>query len=449
MSDSIEARMALGMQYHRAGNLQEAAALYADILRQDDRQSVARHNLGMVRLGLGDMAGALELLERSLLEDDANPGWMQSLPVIGMTLYQQGLWEDAYIWLERAVWAGVTDGQVQAALERARPRDYLEPEVFDADLGRSLRRYAPRESGTYVYAIDVAGTCNLRCPTCPVGNSPQGTRKKGFMEMDLFRQVLAKIRSDNVTATPEVFLFNWGEPLLHPHIGEIILALHAAGFPSHLSTNLNVENGLREVAKANPTNLKISLSGFTPESYAKTHVRGNLALVKSNMYRLRHYLDHYKASTRVWVGHHIYRGNQAEIPEVAALCQELGFEHHPIAAFFQPLERLLEVVEGRDSPHPILHELIEHPLNYIPRLKKAKSTLLDCELRFNQTAINFDGSVALCCSVYEESNMLGANFLEHGRRELEMMKYAHPTCKTCFNHGLAYVPTGKYSTPGA
>jgi hypothetical protein len=167
------------------------------------------------------------------------------------------------------------------------------------------------------------------------------------------------------------------------------------------------------------------------------------------MYRLRHYLDQYQATTRVWVGHHIYRSNQADVPEVAALCQELGFEHHPIAAFFQPLERLIEVVEGRGTEHPILQELVEHPLTYIPRLQATKSTLLDCELRFNQTAINFDGSVALCCSVYEETNMLGAHFLEHGHRELEAMKYAHPTCKTCFEHGLACVPNDKYRLPKA
>jgi MoaA/NifB/PqqE/SkfB family radical SAM enzyme len=445
MNISITQRMALGMQHHQAGRLQDAAVLYASILEVDSGQHAARHNLGMVRLGLGEVGLALDLLERSLVDDDANPGWFQSLPAIGMTLYQQGYWEDAYTWLMRAVRSGVVDEQVSAALARVQPREYLEPEVFDPGTGRVLLRYAARESSTYVYAIDIAGTCNLRCPTCPVGNSLQTSRKKGFMTQDLFRNIVRKIRTDNVADAPEIFLFNWGEPLLHPQIGEFIETLHEAGLSSHLSTNLNIEAGLREVAKSNPTNIKISLSGFTPESYARTHVRGNLALVKSNMYRLRHYLDQYKANTRVWVGHHIYRSNQAEIPEVAALCRELGFEHHPIAAFFQPLERLIEIVEKRAPPHPILEELIEHPLSYIPRMQKTKSKSLDCELRFNQTTINFDGSVALCCSVYEDSNMLGANFLEHSHRALEAMKYGHPMCNTCFNNGLAYVPTDKNS----
>ena len=438
---NIEQRMAHAMQLHSTGQLQEAAAAYSAILAGDGSQTNARHNLGMVRLGLGETAEALILLERAMVVDGANPGWAQSIPVIAMTLFRQGHWEVAQSWLHRAVMMGNTDPELHAAYSRARPRDYLAPEVFDPTLGRSLRRYAPRESGTYVYAIDVVGTCNLRCPTCPVGNSPLGGRPKGFMPLDLFRRIVAKIKADNAAAQPEVFLFNWGEPLLHPEIADIIGALHAADLPSHLSTNLNIETGLREVAKANPTNLKISLSGFTPETYSLTHARGDLALVKSNLYRLRHYLDRYKSSTRVWVGHHIYRNNQAQIPDVAAMCAELGFEHHPIAAFFQPLERLIDIVDRRAPPPPILNELIEHPLSYIPRFQTTKRRDLDCELRFNQTAINFDGTVALCCSVYDQPNMLGAQFLEHSHATLEAMKYAHPFCKTCMEHGLAYTPT--------
>ncbi len=199
---SIAERMALAMQHHVAGRLREAADLYAAILAEDERQTNARHNLGMARLGLRETASALQLLEESFALDDGNPGWSQSLPTIGLTLYQQGYWESAWPWLERAVLAGSVDPQVHAALSRARPRDYLVPEIFDAQLGRVLKRYAPRESGTYVYAIDVVGTCNLRCPTCPVGNSPLGARPKGFMEVDLFRRIIAKVVADDAAARP-------------------------------------------------------------------------------------------------------------------------------------------------------------------------------------------------------------------------------------------------------
>lgn len=438
--DSLPIRMATAVGHHRAGRLQEATQLYELVLEEDSQYPAARHNLGMALLGLGDLGKAMALLEHSFAEEGNDPAWTQSLSPIGMTLFQQGRWEHAKPWLERAAVHNPDDQAVLAALDRIAPRRYLAPEIFDVESQRNLQRYAPREAPTYVYSIDVVGTCNLRCPTCPVGNSPTAERASGFMALDLFQKILTKIIAENGSLRPEIWLFNWGEPLLHPQIGEIIQQVREAELPCHLSTNLNTERGLREVAKADPTNLKISLSGFSQDTYAMTHRRGNLNLVKANLYLLRHYLDKYRTTTRVWIGHHLYRNNHHQIEMVAALCQELGFEHHPVAAFYQPLERLVELLEGRGKGDPILDQLLEHPNSYLPRIKASRSGRYDCELRFNQTVINFDGSVALCCSVYDQPNMLGAHFLEHEHAELQAMKYRHPFCQTCIRHGLAYMP---------
>ena len=74
----------------------------------------------------------------------------------------------------------------------------------------------------------------------------------------------------------------------------------------------------------------------------------------------------------------------------------------------------------------------------LPRIKASRSTEHDCELRFNQTVINHDGSVALCCSVYDKPNMLGLDFLSTPHAELERAKYRHSFCGTCMSHGLHY-----------
>jgi len=54
----------------------------------------------------------------------------------------------------------------------------------------------------YMYYIDIVGTCNLRCPSCPVGNYlPHDfmdlQRPKGFMKLALFEQILDKIKREN------------------------------------------------------------------------------------------------------------------------------------------------------------------------------------------------------------------------------------------------------------
>lgn len=424
--------------HHREGRLDAAISGYEVILAADPRQSALRHNLGLLRLGQGQLAVALRLLDQAFAEDGEHAGWLQSLPTIGLTLVQHGAWEDALPWLERGALRLPGHAELQQALARARPRNYLAPEVFDPVQQRSLLRHAPREAASYVYAIDVVGTCNLRCPTCPVGNFAAAERPKGFMALAMFEQILAKIVAEQVCERPEIWLFNWGEPLLHPELPALIAAVKRLGLPCHLSSNLNIEHGLRGVVKANPDNLKISLSGFTPESYAITHARGDLLLVKANMYLLRHWLDHYQSSTRVWVGHHIYKGNEGQVEAVRALCQELRFEHHPIGAFFQPMERLMAVLDGSAPPQPILERLVQHPREYVSRIRATRSERHDCELRFNQTVINHDGSVALCCSVYDKPNMLGLDFLATPHAELEQAKYGHPFCRKCMASGVSY-----------
>ena len=424
--------------WHQAGRVDDAAVAYERLLAGEPWQPGLRHNLGMIRLNQQRIAPALDLLERAFAEDGANANWFNSLPLIGMRLYELGLWEAALHWLERSAVRRPGDPAVQAALDRIRPRSYLAPEVFDPGQGVTLLRHAPRESASYVYAIDVVGICNLRCPTCPVGNFPAADRPKGFMPLDLFERILDKIVAERVADRPEIWLFNWGEPLLHPQLPALVAAVRRRGLPVHLSTNLNVDRGLHELAQANPDNLKISLSGFTPASYARTHARGELRLVKANMHLLRHWLDQAGATTKVWVGHHLYKGGDAELAAVAALCEELGFAHHPIAAFYQPLERLVDLLDGRAPPDPVLDWLIEPPQVYLARIRATRSQRHDCELRFNQTVINHDGSVALCCSVYDKPNMLGLDFLATPHAELEAAKYRHPFCGTCMRHGLSY-----------
>lgn len=438
---SVTEMMERAMAAHQAGRLPEAAAGYEQVLAAQPHNLFATHNLGMVRIGQGLLAQAERLLEQALAAHPAEPQTATARRELGLALFRAGHWERALRWLEQALVFFPGDREILAALDRARPRRHLAPEIFDPLRGTVLRRGSPRESSTYVYAIDVVGTCNLRCPTCPVGNFTEARRAKGFMPVETFEQILAKIVRERVAERPEIWLFSWGEPLLHPRLPEILERIRAAGLDSHLSTNLNIKKGLEEVIRARPTNLKISISGVSEATYAHTHAGGKLALVLENMRAIRRVLDADGNHTRVWVGHHVYRSNQHEVEPFARMCAELGFEHHPIAAFFQPLEKLIALAQGTAPAEPIMDEMLEHPRQYLERFKAVRRRDYDCELRYNQTSINFDGTVSLCCSVYDEPNMLGVRFLDEPHEQIQARKYRHPLCKTCIDLGLHYAPS--------
>ena len=425
---------------HRAGDTALAERLYRARLATAPDDVVARFNLGTLLLARGDVAEASVLVARALAEVPRHPLRAETVRALAMALFRAGHWEIARPWLEEARLSAPADAELDEAWTRARAPPWLQPEAWDPLLGETLRRGAPREAGTYVYTIDIVGTCNLRCPTCPVGNLPDSARPRGFMDYDLFERIVAKLQQESPAARPEVWLFNWGEPLLHPELPRFLRLLRLRGLPAHLSTNLNVRHGLDAVVAEAPASLKVSISGFSPATYADTHRRGDLALVVANLRALRDALERHRVGTRVWVGQHVYRGNRHEVEPLGELCRELGFEHQPIAAFFQPLEKLIRIAEGEALREPVLEQLLEHPADYLRRFAAQRDRGYDCELRSNQTVINHDGTVALCCSVYEPGNQLGLDFLQAPRAMIEERKYAHPTCAKCQRLGLAYAP---------
>jgi MoaA/NifB/PqqE/SkfB family radical SAM enzyme len=423
-----------------AGRNDEARRLFRRALDLDAGNARAAIALTRLLIAAQDLHAAVEVARSALSSGIHDVRLLTLQGDIGLALYRAHLWEDAEPWLARAVAWEPWNVATTSAYQRARFPDYLAPEIFDPQLSKSLRRYSAREGDSYIFVIDIVGTCNLRCPTCPVGNSPE--RPKGFMELALFERIVEKIRRESPVPHPQINLYNWGEPLLHPDLPEIISILRRAGMRSNLSTNLNIKRGLEAVIAAGPDELKISLSGFSQQSYARTHTRGKLDLVKSNMQLVRTYANKYQVATNIWVGHHIYISNQHEIEPLRQLCKELGFAYYPIAAFYMPLERLLDTINGKPNPRDsgIIADLLYKPEDRQRSAASQRSGQFDCELRFNQTVINHDGTVALCCTVYDEPNMLGVSYLDEDFSSIEQLKYQHPFCLTCIKNNLQYVP---------
>src|SRR3954467_8278947 len=93
------------------------------------------------------------------------------------------------------------------------------------------------EKPPFVLDVDIVGTCNLRCPSCPVGNSPELRTRSGTMPLELLEAILDKAMGE--CRLTYVGLFNWTEPFLHPRLPEMIAAVRSRQLPCALSTNLN------------------------------------------------------------------------------------------------------------------------------------------------------------------------------------------------------------------
>lgn len=436
----VDTMLAQAIAAHGAGHLQDAEAGYRAVLACAPAHAVALNNLGMVRLVTGRYAEAVSLIGAALRAAPDDPRLAGSARALGMTLFAQGLRIDALPWLERAARNAEQDAELAAALASARMPAHVAPQRADPQGGEAWLRYPPYESRDYIYSIDIVGTCNLRCPTCPVENMRDAPRAKGMMPLATFESILDKIGREAPVPSPEIWLFNWGEPLLHPELPQIIRAVKARGMRVMLSSNLNVRRGIEEALKAQPDTWKVSMSGMTPGTYDRTHAHGDVRLVMSNLYLLRHLIDRHRVGTRVWVGFHLYKGNLDEAPRMRALCAELGFDYHENPAVLHPVEKVIDLLEGRAQPadEAIAAQLLTHPIAIRDQVRARRSGHYDCELRFNMTTINHDGTVALCCATYGPQAQLSVKFLDESHAQLEARKYAHPFCAACYRHGLQY-----------
>ena len=284
------------------------------------------------------------------------------------------------------------------------------------------------------FTIDVVGACNLRCASCAHSIPDHGV-PMNIMSFENVVKVLEKIKKEAPLCT-HVALYSWGEPLLHPNLDKIIDLFHQSNIAVALSTNLSHENfeKILKPLKKNPENLKISLSGYFPDAYNNTHSGGNINLVKSNLYKLRYFLDKFSLTTHVDINYHLYRDNNGNnLNQMKKLAYELNFGLSTVHALVMPLERVINYCEGNGDIQTL--DLSQNLLVTIDEGIKASSEnplpVGICPFRENQLNINADLTVPVCCTVFNRDHLVSYNYLETSIDQINKNKVKSEICKKC------------------
>jgi MoaA/NifB/PqqE/SkfB family radical SAM enzyme len=78
--------------------------------------------------------------------------------------------------------------------------------------------------------LEITNHCNLYCTICPVNTTMR--RGKGFMDPDLYRKIV-----DENPGFDFVLTFQWGEPLLHPKVFDLVRYAADRGVRPMLTSN--------------------------------------------------------------------------------------------------------------------------------------------------------------------------------------------------------------------
>ncbi|MEF2232199.1 MAG: radical SAM/SPASM domain-containing protein [Pseudodesulfovibrio sp.] len=261
---------------------------------------------------------------------------------------------------------------------------------------RRLRRN-PDHGHPFVLYCEPTSFCNLRCPACPTGTRRSGL-ERASRDMAGFKTLLDEVGDYLFT----VYFYNWGEPLLHPELPEMVAHAHGKGILCHVSSNLSMplsDGYCERLMTSGLFQLKVGVDGATPEGHAAYRVGSDLAVVKDNLRRL---VAIKRANggqgPKINVRFHVFAHNEHEIEQCAEDMRALGVDSFGAIASDLP--------PGSPPPADPRYRKREKTARQLEALR-GRGDVAPCSWLYNAAVVNPNWSVFPCCSAPSEAFAFG------------------------------------------
>jgi radical SAM protein with 4Fe4S-binding SPASM domain len=296
-----------------------------------------------------------------------------------------------------------------------------------SSLGKWLS-YTSRRTRLWTYPdrmyLECTNICNLRCVMCPNGLGLL-TRPKGFMDYDLFTQIIDEMAPHVRTTTLHI----WGEPLLHPRIHDMIAYCRSRGLRSELSTNATLldEETSREILGAGLGAIYLCLDGATQETYERVRRRADFDQTRANIQRFAEMKSNRGQGPQVSVQIINIKPTAAEIEQFKRLWSIPGVDRVHVKAFDSWGGQVEQINELRtDANGVVLPERRYHCPNLWYHVHIYwDGTLVCCDRDFN--ALNPLGNVR--DGVLKAWN--GSRMVELRRKHSQRSLDEVPSCSSC------------------
>lgn len=276
-----------------------------------------------------------------------------------------------------------------------KPKAYLN--VLKLRINMALKREAV-SSYPVVAFIEPNLYCNLQCPACPTGLR-LGLRPTVSIDEELFKSTIDQI-GDYIF---QLYMYNWGEPLLHKRTPEMIAYAKKKEINILLSTNLSIkltDEYIDRLVSSGLDRMLVSIDGVTQESYSKYRKNGNLDLVRENVMRIQRAKQRLGSATPKVVWQFlVFRHNEHEIEQARAVHKEWGADEFVVGGAEMPVEPYNDGFEPSTIPaYNIYHP--DHPLQ--KEAERQLTTDRACAWLYGVFVLNPNGKVSPCCAVPSE-----------------------------------------------
>jgi len=280
-------------------------------------------------------------------------------------------------------------------------------------------------------AIDVAGMCTIRCPSCPRGNM-DSLLPEGCMSFETYVKVLDKLKGD-VPHLINVDLSTWGEPLCNPAIASII-DYTEKWVPCTVSTNLLQAEMVEPVVTANPTRLNITVNGYE-QTYEKNMKGASWDCLLKNLLLLKKCLDRRRGETLVRILAFSFEGDVVAARKMAALMKEWDLPLTFATSYLNPYENYAGYCGSGTISTTAREEIARSAWDvddFLRRAAEDRDGPCLCQRIF--PIINWDTSVALCHTYY--GPVIAESYLDISWRDLLAVRHRTPQCIACQDKGL-------------
>lgn len=227
----------------------------------------------------------------------------------------------------------------------------------------------------YFINLEPTGFCNLHCTVC----SYKQERGKGYIDVDLARRTINDASDFGVS---QVRFFLAGEPIYHPHLGELIGYAKSKGLLTQIHTNANHLDEKRSLAilESGLDHISFSFDGENKEEYEAIRVGGDYDRTLGNILKFLE-LKKKLPKSHTFVTFQVIKPYKKGVPFVSKLSPEFQKNFAGL-----PVDRFLVLAPFH---WPGMEEMgFEKPSGKL---------IYHCPVLWQSLSVGWDGRVLGCC----------------------------------------------------
>lgn len=273
-------------------------------------------------------------------------------------------------------------------------------EHWTEDLREGARRLALELAARHevpffppIVYIEPTNACNCNCVICPRQNM---TRPIGTINLDLFRRIVDDLAA---LGPAEVRLFNFGEPLLHSRLPDLVRLCRERKLPVRFQTNglLLKETVLNALLESGLDYLGVSVNGLDEADYALIRPGFKLVDLVENIRRARVIAEASGKPLHIHVNAQVIKDNSEERQAQIQLFRKTwaGLADSMSISGLSRYDHVAIVQRGAVSEQQLA------------QLQRKKNNEVHCEEPFDRLIVKWDGRVTVCCADFDARMVVG------------------------------------------